>query len=110
MRGIHWLHFRLIPLTGGAWLSSKFQLNPLNPGQFYEFRNFINISPFYSKLMAKNTSFLTQNTAFEHKFHVDTRKLQKWQHGGQIPLRVAKKTTLFGQKQQYLEGNIEQTV
>jgi hypothetical protein len=39
------------------------------------------VKPFYSgriasKLMAKHTSLLTQNknTAFEHKFHVDTRK------------------------------------
>jgi hypothetical protein len=58
---------------------------------FYEFRKFIKISPvsiankvkpFYSgriasKLMAKHTSLLTKNTAFEHKFHVDMRKWQK---------------------------------
>jgi hypothetical protein len=68
-------------------------INPLNPGHFYEFlefRKFIKISPvsitkvkpFYSgriasKLMAKHTSLLTKNTAFEHKFHIDTRKWQK---------------------------------
>jgi hypothetical protein len=48
------------------------------------------VKPFYSgriasKLMAKHTSLLTKNTAFEHKFHVDTRKWQKLQNGGQIP-------------------------
>jgi hypothetical protein len=70
------------------------------------------VKPFYSgrivsKLMAKHTSLLTKNTAFEQKFHVDTRKRQ---NGGQIPFPVAKKThTLFGQKQLDLEGNIEQT-
>jgi hypothetical protein len=26
-----------------------------------------------AKLMGKNTSLLTQNTAFEHKFHFDKR-------------------------------------
>jgi hypothetical protein len=71
----------------------KYQIfNPSNPGHFNEFRKFIKISPvgigyhkvkpFYSgriasKRMAKYTSLLTKNTAFEHKFHVDTRKWQK---------------------------------
>jgi hypothetical protein len=32
---------------------------------------------FASKLMAKHTGLLTKNSAFEHKFHVDTRKWQK---------------------------------
>jgi hypothetical protein len=73
------------------------------------------VKPFYSgriasKLMAKNTSLLTKNTAFELKFHVDTRKWQKRQNGGQIPFLVAKNPTLFGQKQLDLERNIEQTV
>jgi hypothetical protein len=58
--------------------------------------------------MAKHTSLRTKNTAFEHKFHVDTRKWQKWQNGGLIPFPVAKKQ-LCGQKQLDLEGNIEQT-
>jgi ribosomal protein S17E len=40
------------------------------------------VKPFYSgriasKLMAKYTSLLTKNTAFEHKFQVDMRKWQK---------------------------------
>jgi hypothetical protein len=58
--------------------------------------------------MAKNTSLLAKNTAFEHKFQVDMRKWLKWQNGGQIPFPVAKNLTLFGQKEQDLEGNIEQ--
>jgi hypothetical protein len=53
--------------------------------------------------MAKHTSLLTKNTAFEHKFHVDTRK---WRPNT-IPR--SKNPTLFGQKQLDLEGNIEQT-
>jgi hypothetical protein len=56
------------------------------------------VKPFYSgriasKLMAKHTSLLTKNIAFEHKFH-EVRK--KWQPNT-IP--VAKNPTLFGQKQ-----------
>jgi hypothetical protein len=31
-----------------------------------------------SKLMAKHTSLLTKNTAFEHKFHVEMTKATKW--------------------------------
>jgi hypothetical protein len=62
-------------------------INPLNPGHFYEFRKFIKISPVgntkwnqfiqeesHLKLMAKNTSLLTKNTTFEHKFHIDTSR------------------------------------
>jgi hypothetical protein len=49
-----------------------------------------------SKLMAKHTSLLTKNTAFEHKFHEVTKKVTKWRPNT-IP--VAKKPTLFGQKQ-----------
>jgi hypothetical protein len=71
------------------------------------------VKPFYSgriasKLMAKNTSLLTKNTAFEYKFHVDTRKWRetKWQPN---TILRSKKTTLFGQKQLDLKGNIEQT-
>jgi hypothetical protein len=95
----------------------------LNPGHFNEFRKFIKISPVgitnsgriaSNKLMAKHTSLLTKNTAFEHsafehsafehKFHVDMRKWQKLQNGGQIPFPVAKnyfiwsKTTGFRRK------------
>jgi hypothetical protein len=58
--------------------------------------------------MGKHTSLLTKNTTFEHKFHVDTRKWQKLQNGCQYHSR-GKKTTLFGQKQLDLKGNIEQT-
>jgi hypothetical protein len=62
------------------------------------------VKPFYSgrtasKLMAKHTSLLTKNTAFEHKFHEVTRKWQKSQNGGQIQFPVTKNPTLFGQKQ-----------
>jgi hypothetical protein len=61
--------------------------------------------------MAKNTSLLTKNTAFEHKFHVDTRKWQKKQNADQILFLVAKNPTLLGQTTgfRHLEGNIEQT-
>jgi hypothetical protein len=51
------------------------------------------------QLMDKNTSLLTRNTAFEHKFHFDRRKWHKKQNGDQITILFAKKTTLFGQKQ-----------
>jgi hypothetical protein len=52
------------------------------------------VKPFYSgriasQLMAKHTSLLTKNTAFEPKFHVNTRK---WQ-SNTIP--VAKKLLYF---------------
>jgi hypothetical protein len=62
----------------------RLSINPLNPGMpghFYEFRTsgsgYHKVKPFYSgriasKLMTKHTSLLTKNTAFEHKFHVDT--------------------------------------
>jgi hypothetical protein len=53
--------------------------------------------------MAKHTSLLNKNNAFEHKFYVDMRKRQ---NGGQIPFLLAKKT-LLGQKQLDLEGNID---
>jgi hypothetical protein len=41
------------------------------------------VKPFYSgrissKLMAKHTGLLTKNTAFEHKFHVDKKKMTIW--------------------------------
>jgi hypothetical protein len=41
---------------------------------------------FVSKLMAKNTSLLTKNTGFEHKFHFDTRKCAKRQNGGHFTI------------------------
>jgi hypothetical protein len=93
----------------------RFGVNPLNPGHFCEFRKvssgYHQVKPFYSgrivsKLMAKNTSLLSNNTAFEHKFHVDTNeKMTKW-WPNTIPFR--KKLYLFGQKQLGLKGNIEQ--
>jgi hypothetical protein len=36
----------------------------------------------WPKLMAKNTSLLAKNTAFEHKSHFDTRKYAKRQNAG----------------------------
>jgi hypothetical protein len=82
-----WVHF----LWPFSWWNNI--INPLNPGHFYEFSKFIKVpqcgyhkvKPFYSgrivsKLMAKNTSLLTKNTTFEHKFHVDTIKWQKRQN------------------------------
>jgi hypothetical protein len=61
--------------------------------------------------MDKNTSLLTTNTAFEHKFHFDRRKWLKKQNGDQITILFErKKPTLFGQKQLDLEENIEETV
>jgi hypothetical protein len=65
------------------------------------------VKPFYSgriasKLMAKHTSLLTNNAAFEHKFHVDMRK---WRPNT-IP---RSKKLLFGQKHLDVEGNIVQT-
>jgi hypothetical protein len=46
---------------------------------------------YISKLIAKNSSFLTKNTAFEHKFHFDKRKWQKRQNGGQFTIPLAMK-------------------
>jgi hypothetical protein len=78
-------------------------VNPLNPHHFYKFRKFIKISPvkpsysgrISSKLMAKHTSFLTKNTAFEHKFHIWYKKMAtkvtKYHSR-------SKKMTLFGQR------------
>jgi hypothetical protein len=40
--------------------------------------------------MSKNKSLLTQNTAFEYKFHFDIRKWQKRQNGGQSTIILAK--------------------
>jgi hypothetical protein len=56
------------------------------------------VKPFYSerivsKLMAKNTSILTKNTAFEHKFHFDLT------NGGQFT------TILLAKKRLYLAKN-----
>jgi hypothetical protein len=66
------------------------------------------VKPFYSeriasKLMTKNTSLLTKNTAFEDKLHFDTTKCDKRQNGVQFTTISAKNLTLSGQKQLDLE-------
>jgi hypothetical protein len=68
------------------------------------------VKPFYSgriasKLMAKHTSLLTKNTAFEHKFHKVMRKWQKWPNT--IPR--SKKLNFIWSKTKDLEGNILQS-
>jgi hypothetical protein len=49
---------------------------------------------FVTKLMDKNTSLLTRNTAFGHKFHFDRRKWPKKQNGDQITILFVKKDYL----------------
>jgi hypothetical protein len=53
----------------------------------------------WPKMMDNNTSLLTKNTAFEHKFHFDRRKWPKKQNGNQITIIFERKKRLFGQKQ-----------
>jgi hypothetical protein len=55
-----------------AWSSSPFE-----PWPFLRISRISKIYENSSKLMAKHTSLLTKNTAFEHKFHEVTRKWQK---------------------------------
>jgi hypothetical protein len=58
------------------------------------------VKPFYSgRIASKHTSLLTKNTAFEHKFHEVTRKMAKVTKWRPNTIPVAKKHTLFGQKQ-----------
>jgi hypothetical protein len=73
------------------------------------------VKPFHSgriasELMAKHTSLLTKNTAFfsiNSKLRRENSKSDKMAAKYHSPQQ--KKTTLFGQKQLDLEGNIEQT-
>jgi hypothetical protein len=51
--------------------------------------------------MDKNTSYLTKNTALEHKFHFDMRKWQTRQNSGQMTILLAKNLL-------YLAKNIEE--
>jgi hypothetical protein len=69
------------------------------------------VKPFYSgrivsKLMAKNTSLLTKNTA---QFHFDTRKWQKRQSGRQFTILIAKKYFIWPKITGFRRKNIEET-
>jgi hypothetical protein len=68
------------------------------------------VKPFYSgriasKLMAKHTSLLTKNRAFEHKYKIRYEKMAKVTKWRPNTIPVAINSTLFGQKQLDLEGS-----
>jgi hypothetical protein len=85
--------------------------NLLKLPQWYHKVKLFYLEGFVSKLMDKNTSLLTRNTAFEHKFHFDRRKWKKKKKWRPDYHNFCPKTsTLFGQKQLDFEENIEETV